>query len=44
MMRASINQVSIPIPTLVKSFSWVLRESDDLSFESVCSVRWKKLL
>jgi hypothetical protein len=35
MMRASIKQVSIPIPTLVKFFSWFLSESDDLSFERV---------
>jgi hypothetical protein len=42
MMKASIKQLSISIPTLVKCFSWFLSESDDLSFERVCSVRWKK--
>jgi hypothetical protein len=42
MMRASIKQVSIPIPTLVKCFSLFLSESDDLSFERVCSVGRKK--
>jgi len=41
MMRASIKQVSIPIPTLVKCFSWFFSESDDLSFERVCYVRRK---
>jgi hypothetical protein len=42
MMRASIKQVSIPIPTLVKYFSWFLSECDDLFFERVCSVGQKK--
>jgi hypothetical protein len=41
MMMTSIKQVSIPSPTLVKCFSWFLSESGDLSFERVCSVRWK---
>jgi len=41
MMRASNKQVSIPIPTLVKCFSWFLSESDYLSFERVCSVGQK---
>jgi len=35
MMRASIKQISIPIITLVKCFSWFLIESCDLSFERV---------
>jgi len=43
-MRASIKQVSIPIPTFVKCFSWFLSESGDLSFVRVYSMRREKLL
>jgi len=42
MMRTGIKQVSIPIPTMVKCFSWFLSENGNLSFERVCSVKRKK--
>jgi len=35
-------QIFIPIPKLVKCFSWLLSECGDLSFERVCSMRCKK--
>jgi hypothetical protein len=39
MMGTGIKEVSIPIPTLVKCFSWFLSEGGDFSFERVYSMK-----
>ena len=40
MVRTSIKQVFIPIPTLIRCFSWFFNEGGDLSFER--NVGWEQ--